>query len=137
MKLSPVAFVAKPALLDALKVVAAEVHCAEERELFAQGDEPKGVYIIRGGDIRLTLVSPTGKEVATATAEPNSLLGLPAVVGRTPYSLSALAGAGSKVGFVSSDLFLDLMQSNAIVSMHVLEVLAAEVRAARQGMLEQ
>ena len=65
---------------------------------------------------------------------PGSLLGLPALVSDQPYSLSAIARAGAHVSFVSRAEFFALMQAQPALSLKMLQVLAAEVRTARQAL---
>jgi len=65
-----------------------------------------------------------------------SLLGLPAIIGNEPYTLTAKARKGSDVRFVSRDDFEDLMRAEPSLTLNVLKVLATEVRAARKALAE-
>jgi CRP-like cAMP-binding protein len=60
-----------------------------------------------------------------------SILGLPAIVAKEPYSLSAMACERSEVSFVETEAFTELMQEKPSLFPKVLEILAAEVRSAR------
>jgi CRP-like cAMP-binding protein len=51
--------------------------------------------------------------------------------------LTATARSGAKLGFVTRDDFAALMESDPLMGLMVLRVLAAEVRAARQAILER
>jgi len=51
--------------------------------------------------------------------------------------LTATARSGAQLSFVSRDDFTALMQSDPLLSLKVLEVLAAEVRSARQAILQR
>jgi CRP-like cAMP-binding protein len=66
--------------------------------------------------------------------QPGSILGLPALISDQPYSLTAIAGAGAQVRFVGRSEFFSLMQSNPLLSLKMLKVLAAEVRTARKAL---
>ena len=100
--------------------------------LFAQGDEPVGVYILISGKVRLFIRNPvTGVITFDRHAEPGSMLGLPAVFGDKPYSMSAEAAEESEVGFVNRRRFLEIMQSNGQLCMRCLQLLSDEVRIAR------
>jgi CRP-like cAMP-binding protein len=61
-----------------------------------------------------------------------SLLGVPAVVANKPYSLTAEAEEGAEVCVVPGEDFVRLMRSDPALSFHVLQVLAEEVRFARE-----
>jgi CRP-like cAMP-binding protein len=95
------AFVADPALIEGLEKRAAHLTCSEERILFRQGDDPVGLYILKSGGVTLTMSSPQGHELVSIEAAPDSLLGLPGLVGNQPYTLTALAHAGSKLSFLT------------------------------------
>jgi CRP-like cAMP-binding protein len=64
-----------------------------------------------------------------------SLLGLPGLIGDEPYSLTATARKGAELKFVSREDFLVVMSGDPLLSFKVLQVLAAEVRSARQALL--
>ncbi|MGA2501782.1 MAG: cyclic nucleotide-binding domain-containing protein, partial [Tepidisphaeraceae bacterium] len=129
------AFVADPKLLEALELRATQFVCEEDRELFRQGETPSGLYIFHKGDAFLTMKSEKGEVVLCIQPTEGSLLGLPALVGNEPYSLTAKVTKGSELGFVTGEDFNGLMQTDATVPFRVLNVLAAEVRAARQALL--
>jgi CRP-like cAMP-binding protein len=136
MKMDAAAFVADQGLVEALKKHAMRVDCGEDRMLFNQGDPADGLYIFCGGDVSLTLTSPTGQVVMDILAAPGSLLGLPGVIGNVGYSLSAFARRGAKVSFLSREEFGKLMLSDPSISTGILRVLAAEVRTARLALVE-
>jgi CRP-like cAMP-binding protein len=125
------AFVGDDELIRALKERSRPVDCSEDRVLFCQGDDPVGVYIVHCGSISITMRTLDGEAVLAMTAEPNSLLGLPAVVSHSNYSLSATAKQGAEVSFVPRDQFATMMLTEPGLAVLILKVLAAEVRTAR------
>ena len=90
-----------------------------------------GLYILKSGKASLVMKGENGVEVMHLTIGPGSILGIPAVVTKEPYTLSARACVGSEVGFVELSDFEDLMQREPSLFPLVLGVLATEVRAAR------
>ena len=129
-------FVAEKELIEALERRSATVVCREARKLFAQGGEPSGLYILRKGKAALSMESPTGGVLMSITLLPGSLLGLPALIGNEPYTLTATAEEGAELGFVSREDFNGLMLSDPTLAVRVLRVLAAEVRTARHAISE-
>ena len=129
-------FVAEKELIEALERRSSTVVCAEQRCLFAQGGDPAGLYILRKGSARLTMQSPTGGSLLSIPLHPGSLLGLPALVGNEPYTLTATADKDAELGFVTKEDFNSLMLSDPSMAMRVLRVLAAEVRTARHAISE-
>jgi CRP-like cAMP-binding protein len=72
----------------------------------------------------------------TFNAGAGSILGLPAVIGDQPYSLTAIAEKSSVVRFVSRGEFDDVVRADLSLYPYVLQVLAAEVRAARSAVTD-
>ena len=137
MKLDPAAFHADPELLNGLEPKSASIVCQDYRVLFNQGDNPDGLYILKSGCATLTMNSPQGKQLFSLQPDPGSVLGLPGLIGNEPYTLTAVAHPGSVLGFISRDQFLALMSSDQHLSFKVLQVLAAEVRSARNALRDR
>jgi CRP-like cAMP-binding protein len=133
MQLDPSGFVAGQELIQALDKHSSAVSCDHDRTLFHQGDDPTGVYILHSGSATLTMESNSGEVVLRIESGSGSLLGLPGLIGNKPYSLTAVAHSGSRVSFVAREDFLRLMNQEPSLSFKVLQVLAAEVRTARQA----
>jgi len=133
VQLDPSAFVADPELVSALEEKSTPVACDEERVLFVQGEPPVGLYILEKGEARITMDSPEGKTIVAIKAAEHSLLGLPGLLANQPYTLTATAEAGAKVGFIAREDFTALMQSEPRLALKILAVLAAEVRSARRA----
>jgi len=126
------AFVADHELIEALQQRARSVDLGSNRIVFRQGDAPIGVFILTKGTARLTIRSE-GKEVLTARVGAGSLLGVPAVIGAKPYSLTAEAAKGAELSLLTAEYFVHLMHTEPELSFRLLQVLAAEVRFARES----
>ena len=127
------AFSADPELIEALQKRAKPAPMGPDRVLFRQGDPPTGVFILRKGNATLTSQSD-GDAVLSVQAGPGSLLGLPAVVGGKPYTLTAQAAEGAEFDMVPCEEFVELMRTEAQLSFRVLQILAAEIRFAREAL---
>ena len=127
------AFVADPDLVLELEKRAKPVVFGRDRVLFHQGDKPKGVYILKKGAAILTNMSD-GDALLKVEAGPGSLLGVPAVVGAKPYSLTVEAVEGAEVSVLTVEDFVRLMHTEPTLSFRVLQVLAEEVRFAREAL---
>ena len=137
MNLDPSAFVADPALIDGLDKESTPVPCSEDRVLFRQGDAPMGLFILKSGAAILTMTSASGSKIISTRATAGSLLGLPGLIGNEPYTLSATALAGAQLRFLARERFTSLMRSDPMLALNVLQVLAAEVRSARNAILQR
>lgn len=129
------AFVADPELVSELEKRAQPVTVAADHLLFRQGEEPRGVYILRKGLAKLTSRSD-GDVILSVQAGAGSLLGVPAVVGGKPYSLTAEALDGAELSLLSNADFVHLMHTEPALSFRVLQVLAEEVRFARESIAD-
>ena len=97
--------------------------------LFQQGTPPKGVFLVSSGKVALSLNKRKAKNYWVADA--GSLLGLPATVRNTPYSLTAKAIEETKVVFVSRAKLRRLLLSNPKLCFEAVRILGAEVRSIR------
>ncbi len=131
MHLEPSAFLADPELFQVLEKVSTVVECPVDHVLFRQGDPPMGLFLVAKGGAAVTMTSEDGEQLLSTEVLPGSLLGLPAVIGNQPYSLTARAQHGSWVGFVPKEEFNKLVQTHTSLMVKVLQVLANEVRSAR------
>jgi CRP-like cAMP-binding protein len=134
VKLDPSAFVADPELIQALEKHSTAISCGGDRVLFNQGDHPQGLYILDQGETTLTMATPTGEQLMSIQASAGSLLGLPGLIGNEPYTLTAIARNGARLSFVPRDEFTSLMRADPLLSLKMLQVLAAELRSARQAL---
>lgn len=129
-------FIAEKELIQALEKRSSTLLCPEEQKLFTQGGRPNGLYILRKGTATLSMESPTGGTLMSITLFPGSLMGLPALIGNEPYTLTGTAQKGSEFGFVTREDFNGLMLTEPSLAVRVLRVLAAEVRTARHAISE-
>ncbi|MGO8932922.1 MAG: Crp/Fnr family transcriptional regulator [Terracidiphilus sp.] len=134
VQLDPAAFIADPQLVRALDALSTIVPCESDRPLFRQGEPAVGIFILHEGVVTLSMMSQDGHSLLAAQARPGSILGLPGVISNEPYTLTATAGPGAQVCFVSRDDLTALMHADPAMSIKMLQVLAAEVRSARKAL---
>ncbi len=134
VQLDPAAFIADPELLRALDARSIPVPCESERTLFRQDEPSVGVFILHNGTVTLSMMSQDGHSLLAAQAKPGSILGLPGTISNEPYTISATAAAGAEVRFVGREDLTALMHADPVMSIKMLQVLAAEVRSARKAL---
>ena len=134
VQLDPTAFLADPELIRALSEHATPIVCDTDRILFQQDDPAAGLYILHEGEATISMTSQQGQTVLSVAAKDGSLLGLPGLISNQPYSLTAVARAGARVSFLPRTEFTALMGSNPSLAFKILQVLAAEVRSARNAL---
>jgi CRP-like cAMP-binding protein len=120
-------------LIQALANRSQAIPCGEGRVLFRQGEVPTGLYVLQSGEATLMRETSSGRAIICLQAGSGSLLGLPGIVANEPYTLTAVARKGSEVRFVTRSDFENLLQMEPSLNSKVLQVLAAEIRSARQA----
>ena len=123
-------------LIEVLESRSLPIYCDEGRTLFAQGDSCIGLYILESGEAALMLNASSGRAVFCLNVGPGSLLGLPAVVAKEPYSMTAMVKKGAKVRFVTRYEFEKAVEADPQLYPGILQLLAAEVRSARLALTE-
>jgi CRP-like cAMP-binding protein len=126
---------ASPELMAAFSKRATEIMCDTARVLFQHGESGNGVYMVRSGEVVLTMpVSPAHAMGFRATA--GSLVGLPATFCNEPYSMTALAQSGSVLEHMDRETFLRMLIERPTLAIDVLAILAAETRSARIAIVD-
>lgn len=82
------------------------------------------------------MTSNSGRTVMCLEAGSGSLLGLPGVITKEPYTLTAFIRKGSKVSFITRENFVQTVQEEPELYPSILQILAAEVRSVRRAIRE-
>ena len=77
--------------------------------LFLEKQDPRGVFVICAGQVKLSISSSSGKTLILRIAKPGEILGLMAVMTNTPYEVTAEALHPCQVAFIRRDEFLHLL----------------------------
>ena len=100
--------------------------------LFRQGDPADCLYFVKSGEANLTMKA--GEKEFRIRAGKGSLLGIPAIVVKHPYSMTAKACWDAEIYRLSSVAFTELTKTEPKMQEAVLRILATEVRVARQAL---
>jgi len=103
--------------------------------LFTEGDSPDAIYYLKNGEALLSM-HDDGDSILAVRAGKGSILGLPAIMGNSPYSLSANAIDNAQVYRIDAAEFKEMIQQNPQLCLEVIRILAAEVRSARIAIVE-
>jgi CRP-like cAMP-binding protein len=129
-------FAADQELIHALLQRSSPIPCNQNSVLFSQGQPASGLFILHSGEAELMMESRPGKAVMCLHAASGSLLGMPAICGNAPYSLTATARKGSDVRYVSRGDFENALQAEPQLALKVFQLVASEVVAARRALAE-
>ena len=134
VQLDSIAFLADPELIRALTEHATPFVCDTDRILFHQDDPAGGLFILQEGEVTLSMTSPSGPAHPLGRGEAR-FAARTSRAHQQPALLAHGAGrAGARVSFLGRTEFTALMQSNPELSLKILQVLAAEVRSARNAL---
>jgi len=103
--------------------------------LFREGDAPKGIYLLRKGNVDLTMHSGN-QVIVCARAGAGSVLGLPSTADDKPYSMTATACRDAEIEHLSSKDFHQLIESHPELYLNVVQILAAEIRSVRKALAD-
>ncbi len=98
--------------------------------LFAEGEMPRGIFILCSGQAKLSATSPDGQTMTLGVAEHGEVLGLSNLLSNTAYRVSAETLAPCQVSVISRLQFLQLMRAHAEVAMRVAKHLSMELNRA-------
>ena len=117
---------------DILDRMASPVSLPKDTVVFCQGDAPVGVYVVRKGAVRMT-VKAGEPDLLLSIAQPGAIIGLPAVLGNQPYSLTATTMDVTELGFVRAPQLVEAIRSDTTLGLQILRLLSEDVREARHA----
>jgi CRP/FNR family transcriptional regulator len=91
--------------------------------IFAEGQQPRGVYLLRQGRAKLVLDLSSKRERFVRIAEPGEVLGLSATIAEEPYEISVEALTPCRVDFISRKEFSRLLHAHPEVCFRVVQLL--------------
>ena len=101
--------------------------------LFQRGDAVTGIFLVSTGAVQLGLEERPAAFLSRHVG-PGSVLGLPAVLSNSPYSLSAEAVKDSELVYIPRERLLDLLRDKPDLCMLVIEVLTEELSQTRSAL---
>lgn len=100
--------------------------------LFVEGQEPRGVFILCNGRVKLSASSAEGKALILRIAEAGEVVGLPGTISGKAYELTAEAMEPIQANFIPRDAFLKFLKEHGEVALRVAEMLSDIYHATHQ-----
>lgn len=121
------------AMQEKLLLLATALSKAAGTILFRHGDAVLGAYLIRSGKVRLAL------DGVNSTFPPRilgsgSVVGLPATVAGSPYSLTAQVIEDAELAFVPRAALLECLQHDPQLCFEVMDILSGEISETRSAL---
>jgi CRP/FNR family transcriptional regulator, cyclic AMP receptor protein len=92
--------------------------------LFIEGQQPRGVFVLCAGKVKLSTSSREGKTIITKLSGPGDVLGLNATISNRPYEVTAEMVEPGQANFIARDAFLQFLREHGDVAVRVAEQLS-------------
>lgn len=100
--------------------------------LFAEGELPRGVFIICSGRVKMTTSSADGRTLILRVAEAGEVLGVSSTVANRRYEVSAQTITPCQINSIRQDDFLRFMETFTEVAFHSAQSLADAYQATQR-----
>jgi CRP/FNR family transcriptional regulator len=101
-----------------------------EAMLFAEGQKPRGLFVLCSGRVKLTTTSKDGKMLILKQAEAGEVLGLSAAISGTNYQMNAETSTACQLNFIGRQDFMNLLQNESEVGVKSAVWLSREFQGA-------
>jgi CRP/FNR family transcriptional regulator, cyclic AMP receptor protein len=92
--------------------------------LFIEGQQPRGVFVLCTGKVKLSTSSREGKTIITKISDSGDVLGLNAVVSSRPYEVTAEMMEPGQANFIPRDSLLHFLRDFPEVAVKVAQQLS-------------
>jgi len=110
-----------PSLVDALEQEAITTTYPTGAVLFAEGQAPRGVFIVRRGRVKLSISGSDGRTLILRIVEAGPPLGIAAVISGREYEATAETQEPSEISFLRQCDLLRLMRQHGEIALWVTQ----------------
>jgi len=124
-------YIAQSELYEALEQRCERVRKRRSTVLFRRGENAFGMFLVLRGTVSLDF----GVDAVTGLASvcgPGALVGLPATLTRTNYSMTATVTDDAELGFLTPQDLVSLLRKQPELRWQLLTILSAKVRHGEQ-----
>lgn len=91
--------------------------------LFVQGQNPRGVFVLCHGRVKMTASSAEGKSIILRIAGAGELIGVPGTLSGKPYEVTAEAFEPIQANFIPREPFLQFLRDHGDAALSVAQIL--------------
>jgi CRP/FNR family transcriptional regulator len=121
------------ATLQRLDAISSSATYPKGAVLFVEGQEPRGVFVLCNGRVKLSASSADGKQLILRIADPGEVVGLPGTISGRPYEVTAEAFEPIQANFIPRPQFLMFLREHGEVALRAAELLANVYHTTCQG----
>src|SRR5208283_926003 len=115
-----------PVVAEALEQDAITTSYPPGAVLFAEGQAPRGVFIVRRGRVKLSVCGSDGRTLILRIVEPGCPLGVAAVVSGRQYEATAETQEPSEISYLRQSDLLRLMRQHGDLALWVTQHISAD-----------
>ncbi len=116
---------------------ASTLKLAKKQILFSQGDTTDAVFYVQAGKVKLTVVSPQGKEAVIGILEPGSFFGEECLAGPGMSTATATAMESATMIRIDKPSMLRLLQADRTFSALFLDYMLARSVRIQEDLVDQ
>lgn len=113
-----------PSALEKLNEIKSTAVYPKSAVLFIEGQQPRGVFVLCSGKVKLFTSSTEGKTLITKLSSPGDLLGLNAAISNRPYEVTAEMIEPGQANFIPREALLQFLKEHGEVAVRVAEQLS-------------
>ncbi len=121
-----------PAALKGLEAICSSATYPKGAILFVEGQEPRGVFVLCNGRVKLSTSSADGKSLILRIAEPGEIIGLPGTMSNRAYEATAEALEPLQANFIPREAFLQFLREHGEAAVRVAQILSEICHATYQ-----
>ena len=114
-----------PATLKDFNAVRSMATYPDGAVLFLEKQDPRGVFVLCAGEVKLSISSSAGKILILRIAKPGEIIGLMAVLAGIPYEVTAETLHPCQVAFIRREDFLRLLAKHPEMHLGVVKQLTS------------
>ena len=118
----------RPALA-AVDAISSSATYPKDAILFVEGQDPRGVFVICNGRVKLSTTSADGKSIIVRMSGPGEIVGLAGTLSGKAYELTAETLEPIEANFIPRDAFLQFLKDHGEAAVRVSELLASIYQA--------
>jgi CRP/FNR family transcriptional regulator, cyclic AMP receptor protein len=124
---------------DLYKLVATgrQRHVAAGTTVLREGDPGTGVYACRSGRLKVTVTTPTGREIVFGFVQPGDVFGELSALDGHPRSANVIAMERSTITMLTGDELLDALTASPQLALSLLRSLSEYLRSSSATLVER
>lgn len=126
----------EPSALDEILASARSARYAPGATVFAQEEDAHSFFVLVDGRLRVTTITPDGRQVVVRFVSPGDLFGIAPAIGRTSYPATAVAIVESRAAAWPTTSWPRLIALHPALAANALQVVGGRLQDAHTRVVE-